>query len=183
MAQGPKFRPGFSLGFRLSLALNVLLICIVIGFVFVGFRGPPPMFPPLAFLNRAPSLLEKVLSASLEPDRLADIREMLDRSFPPGENPLAPPPPPGPGPGWGGRDRAGSPEQLMERFLEGPLTQEDLRKWTTERNDFRRMQEERMDNAIVEFSKILTPEEKARLVETVNTLGKNMRACEMQAQP
>lgn len=183
MAQGPKFRPGLSLGFRLSLALNVLLVCLVIGFVFVGFRGPPPMFPPLAFLNRPPSLLEKVLSASLEPDRLAEIRDMLDRSFPPGENPLSPPPPPPPGSVWGGRDRAGSPEELMERFLEGPLTQGDLEKWSTDRNAFRRMQEERMDKAILEFSRILTAEEKAKLVDTVNAFGRNLRACEMQALP
>ena len=178
MAQGPKFRPGFSLGFRLSLALNVLLSCIVLGFVFVGFRGPPPMFPPLSFLNRPPSLLEKVLSASLEPDRLVEIRETLDRAFPPGENPLAPPPPP-PGPGW----KEGSAEQLTERFLQGPLTSEDIRKWTTERDEFRRLQEERMDNAILEFSRILSPEEKAKLVETMKAFGRNMRACELEALP
>jgi len=181
MAQGPKFRPGLSLGFRLSLALNVLLVCLVVGFVFVGFRGPPPMFPPLAFLNRPPSLLEKILSASLEPDRLAEIRETMDRAFPPGENPLAPPPPPGSDRDT--RGKTGSPEQLMQRFLEGSLTQAELTKWATERDAFRQAQDERMDKAILEFSKILTPEEKARLVETVKTFGKNMRACEMQALP
>lgn len=182
MAQGPHFRPGLSLGFRLSLALNVLLVCLVTGFVLVGFRAPPPMFPPLAFLNRPPSLLEKVLSVSLEPDRLAEIREMLDRTFPPEDNPLMPPPPP-PGSDWGTRGKSGSPEQMIQRFLEGPLTAAELAQWTSERDAFRQAQDARMDRAILEFSKILTPEEKARLVDTVKTFGRTMRACEMQALP
>lgn len=70
---------------------------------------------------------------------------------------------------------------MMQRFIAGPITREDLAVMAVERNKFQHMQEQQMDTAIIELSRVLTRDEKEKLVENLRGFGEKMRACEMDA--